>query len=138
MGTTAEVLVDGTAEQLAAGFRRLRDLESSWSRFRPDSELNALHDCAGVWTSVSSDLLRALVWAQRLATETGGLFDPSIRTALETLGYDRTHMAGLDTDRVAGCAGRAPGLVGLEIDRLNRRARLARRMAPSPDSISRA
>lgn len=125
MGTTAEVLVDGTAEQLTAGFRRLRDLESSWSRFQPDSELNALHDRAGVWTTVSADLLRVLVWAQRMATETGGLFDPSIRTALETLGYDRTYMAGLDTDRVAGDSLPAPGIDGLEIDRHSRRARLA-------------
>jgi len=125
MGTTAEVLVDGTAEQLATGFRRLRALEASWSRFLPGSELNSLHHRAGRWTSISADLLRALVWAQRMAGETGGLFDPSIRVSLENLGYDRTYLAGLDTDRIAGDATPAPGLAGLEIDRRNQRARLA-------------
>ena len=125
MGTTAEVLVDGTAEQLAAGFRRLRALESTWSRFQPDSELNTLHRRAGTWTNVSDDLLRALVWAHRMARETGGLFDPSIRRALETLGYDRSYLAGLDSASAAGGVVAAPGLAGLEIDRLNHRARLA-------------
>jgi len=125
MGTTAEVLVDGTAEQLAAGFRRLRALEASWSRFQPDSELNRLHRCAGQWTVVSDDLLRALTWAQRMTAETGGLFDPSIRAALETLGYDRTYAAGLDATSPAADVGAAPGIGGLEIDRLHGRARIA-------------
>lgn len=125
MGTTAEVLVDGTAEQLAIGFRRLRALEASWSRFQPDSELNRLHRRAGQWTAVSDDLLRALTWAQRMTAETGGLFDPSIRAALEILGYDRTYMAGLDADAAAADGRPAPGIAGLEVDRLNCRARIA-------------
>jgi len=124
MGTTAELLVDGTAEQLAAGFRRLHVLESTWSRFRADSELNALHRRAGHWTDVSDDLLRALVWSQRMSAETDGLFDPSIRTALETLGYDRSYLGGLDSKCDAGDAVAAPGIAGLDIDRLNHRARL--------------
>jgi len=126
MGTTAEVLVDGTAAQLAAAFRRLRSLEASWSRFVADSELNRLHQQAGRWTTVSSDLLRALVWSERMVDETGGLFDPSIRAALEALGYDRTYAVGLDTDRAPGPAVSAPGLDGLQIDRGSSRVRLAR------------
>ncbi len=90
MGSTAEVLVEGDPTIVPAVFVRLRAIEQRLSRFLPDSELNHVLERAGRWTPASPDLVSALRWAIRLRRETGGLFDPSIRTALERWGYDRT------------------------------------------------
>ena len=90
MGTSAELVVDGAPSLVAEGVRRLHELESRWSRFIPDSELAALHTNAGRWTPVSPDLALALRWSRRLVAETGGWFDPTLRTELERWGYDRT------------------------------------------------
>ena len=123
MGTTAELVVDGNADDIASGFRRLRALEQAWSRFDPTSELNRLHDRPGEWVDVSDDLRCALVWAQRMHVETDGLFDPSVRRALELMGYDRTFRSVLDVAAPVSAAP-APGLGALEIDRARSRVRL--------------
>ncbi len=126
MGTVAEVVIEGEPAHVAEGFRRLRSLEESWTRFRPDSELNRLHANSGRWVRVSADLLSAINWCQRMYEETEGIFDPSIRRSLEACGYDRTFRSMLDRDEPAhGCCP-APGLAGLEIDRVGRRVRLDR------------
>ena len=123
MGSSAELLIDGTADDVAHGFRRLRVLERTWSRFDPSSELNRLHGRAGEWVAISDDLMRALVWAHRMHAETNGLFDPTVRRALELMGYDRTFRSVLDSDAPAPAAP-APGLGSLEIDRERSRVRL--------------
>lgn len=123
MGTDAEVLVDGSAGHVAAAFLRLRGLERAWSRFDPASELNRLYDTAGRWTRVSDDLLRALCLARRLHDETVGLFDPTVRRALQMLGYDRTFCEVLD-DNTPFAPVPAPGLDALEVDLARRRVRI--------------
>jgi hypothetical protein len=90
MGSDAEILVDGPVELIRYGFGRLRQLEQTWSRFLPDSELNRLHDRRAEPQRCSDDLLGALQRCLDMYYETGGLFDPSIRVSLERLGYDRT------------------------------------------------
>ena len=124
MGTNAELLVDGNAVDIAIGFRRLRALERTWSRFDPTSELNRMHERPGQWVAVSDDLRRAMVWAQRMHIETNGLFDPTVRGALELMGYDRTFRSILDADALADAAP-APGLDTVEIDSTRSRVRLA-------------
>jgi thiamine biosynthesis lipoprotein len=127
MGTTAELVVDGGSEHVAAGFARLRELEARWSRFEPRSELNELLRRPCRWVCVSNDLLRALRWARRMFDETDGIFDPSIRDDLETLGYDRTFRSGLDSDVAVERMIRTPrrGLWGVELDSHRHRARVA-------------
>jgi FAD:protein FMN transferase len=126
MGTTAELLVDGPAELISAGFARLRDLESSLSRFQPDSELERLNRADGTWTDVSPDFYSALRWCIRLYHETDGLFDPTIRDALERAGYDRSYSTGLDDERPAAAPFAAPGVSCIELsDRTSSKARLA-------------
>ncbi|MEP7203666.1 MAG: FAD:protein FMN transferase [Ilumatobacteraceae bacterium] len=118
MGSTGELLIDGPAELIQLGFSRLRQLEQTWSRFLPDSELNRLQTWRGNWLECSDDLVAALQWCSRMHTETGGLFDPSIRTSLEKLGYDRTYGEIVDQpSRSANLisVAPAPGLAGLEI-----------------------
>jgi len=118
MGSPAEILVDGAAELIPRGFDRLRQLERTWSRFRPDSELNRLQARRGDWLECSDDLVAALQLCRLMHTETHGLFDPSIRESLEQHGYDRTFTEIVERtvcSLPAVAATPAPGLAGLEI-----------------------
>ena len=118
MGCPSEILVDGPVELIRDGFSRLRQLEKTWSRFLPDSELNRLQARRGDWLECSNDLVAALQQCQQMHHETGGLFDPSIRSSLEQLGYDRT-FAEIVEQSSRSCEAPetqpATGLVGLEI-----------------------
>ena len=115
MGCECEILVDGGPELIAKAFTRLRDLESTLSRFLPDSELNWLHDKAEQWVTVSPDLFSALRWSRRLYDETAGRFDPTIREALETLGYDRTFRE-IDPATPLRATSPAPGFDAVQLD----------------------
>ncbi len=118
MGSPCEILNDGAADLVALGFSRLGQLEQTWSRFLPDSELNRLQEWRGRWLECSDDLVAALQWSLRMHTETRGLFDPSIRANLEQLGYDRTFAELVEqaSQPVEGLlAEPTPGLRGLEI-----------------------
>lgn len=117
--------VDGPLEAVATARGLLDELESRWSRFLPDSELNALNDAAGSgWCGVS-ELTFALV--ERMVhgwRHTGGAFDPTVTGALEAAGYDR-NFAEVRRDGVAIPAGAAarpvPGCGGIGLDRHGRR-----------------
>ena len=125
MGCTAELMFDGPSSLAPVAFDRLREFERSWSRFRPDSELNRLHERPGQWVHVSHELFTALHWCTRLHGETEGRFDPSIRTALEAWGYDRTFR---EIDQSASSPTHtppSPGLAGLELRRDDEAVRLA-------------
>ena len=90
--TTAEEML---AREVEAIFT---DAERRFSRFRPDSELERLHRATGA-VVVSTPMLEVLTAARRHVDATGGLFDPTIRTALEAAGYDRGRAGGpLDRD----------------------------------------
>ena len=112
------VLVDGPSELIPLGFARLRQLEKTWSRFLPDSELNRLQARRGDWLECSDDLVAALRRCRQMHVETHGLFDPSIRSSLEQHGYDRTfaeivERASQPVSEVVTAP--APGLDGVEI-----------------------
>ncbi len=125
MGCSVELMVDGPSSLVPLAIARLRALERVWTRFSPASELNRLHERRGQWVAVSPELFSALRWCDRLHRETGGLFDPTIREALEAWGYDRTF-------REIDCAERQPPITprseheaGFELDHDGRRVRLA-------------
>jgi thiamine biosynthesis lipoprotein ApbE len=67
----------------------LAALDAACSRFRADSELMALDASAGQPTTVSPLLAEAVSAALRGAMLTGGLVDPTVGQAMETIGYDR-------------------------------------------------
>ncbi len=118
MGSPSEILIDGPVDLIRLGFSRLRQLEQTWSRFLPDSELNRLQARRGNGLECSDDLVAALQWCRRMHGETHGLFDPSIRASLEQLGYDRTfaeivEQASRQSEATVATA--APGIAGLEI-----------------------
>ena len=64
--------------------------EQVLSRFRVDSELNRLNQRAGQWVRVSAALWDVMHLALVAARWTDGLFSPTILSALEAAGYDRT------------------------------------------------
>ncbi len=71
--------------------KTLERVDTVASRFRPDSEINALHRAAaaGVPVRVSGDLLEAVEIALRAARLSNGAVDPTVGTAMCRLGYDR-------------------------------------------------
>ena len=91
IGTTATVVVQdaadaGTAVGLLAA--ELAALDLACSRFREDSELQALHAGAGRTVAVSELLFEALSVALDTADRTEGAVDPTIGNAIAALGYD--------------------------------------------------
>jgi len=68
----------------------LADIDSTCSRFRPDSEIMRLRDSRDRRPRrVSGLLFDALAVALRAADLTGGLVDPTVGGAMEMIGYDR-------------------------------------------------
>lgn len=86
-----EVVVGGAtpAETRAIG-RLFEAVEASLSRFRPDSDLEHLNRSGAETVIVSPLLATALEDALLAAAATNGLVDPTIASALEAAGYDRT------------------------------------------------
>ena len=64
-------------------------VEAAASRFRPDSEINALAASSGRPTEVSELLAELLDAALTAARQTDGDVDPTIGAAMIALGYDR-------------------------------------------------
>jgi thiamine biosynthesis lipoprotein len=92
MGSTAELMIVGRNGPALVEWAvdRLEQLEASWSRFRPESELRNLDGRAAAGVAASPDLVDAVGRALSLWYVTDGRFDPTVRSALEALGYDRT------------------------------------------------
>lgn len=129
LGTSVRVVV--TEDGCAATARRsveavLAAVDEACSRFRDDSELCSLNRAAGRWVSISSHLLEALEAAQWAAIVTDGAVDPTVGQALRAVGYDRDFAKiASDGPPLVVRLRPAPGWQMLEVDRGNRRARLA-------------
>lgn len=67
--------------------RVLLDIDRTCSRFRADSEIMRLQERAGGWMPVSALLFTALRAALRGAALSGGAVDPTVGTAVTTIGY---------------------------------------------------
>jgi thiamine biosynthesis lipoprotein len=84
-----EVLVEGaTAEELASVRALFVERDAVFSRFRPDSELNAVNGGRG-GRLVTPLFARMVDVALEARDQTGGLVDPTLGAALEAAGYDR-------------------------------------------------
>jgi thiamine biosynthesis lipoprotein len=94
MNTTIQVAAEGARDRLEPGFQQVRrfiaESEARFSRFSEDSELCRLNRAAGTWFQVSNGLYDLIQVAVELHWQTEGLFDPSILTALNQAGYDRS------------------------------------------------
>ncbi|HMK13188.1 MAG TPA: FAD:protein FMN transferase, partial [Acidimicrobiales bacterium] len=91
MGTTVRIIVGECPRPLLAwATDELERLESSWSRFRVESELSSLNASTGEPVAVSDVLWSALQRCDHLWRATEGAFDPTVLDALERWGYDRS------------------------------------------------
>ncbi len=97
------------------------------SRFDPRSDLSRLNRAAGEWVAVDTRLIEALVAALRGRTNTRGLFDPTILTALAAVGYDRSFE--LLTERAAAPLDGWHGGARIDVDPGSGRARVERHAA---------
>ena len=118
MGSTAHLIACGADEGcLERARQRLAEMERRWSRFIPDSELCRVNAGAGRTVRVSRDtaqVVQRCIEAWRL---TGGLFDPTVLTAVESAGYDRTFEEVTDRPSPSAPAHtrRSPGCGGIRV-----------------------
>jgi thiamine biosynthesis lipoprotein len=111
-----DVVVAGAGEGSRAAIQRLfADREATFSRFRPESELNAGNAVAGRPTVVSPVFACMLERSLSLAAETGGLVDPTVGSALAALGYTRDLSELGDDPAPAGPPTPAPGWRRVEL-----------------------
>ena len=64
-----------------------RDFESRFSRFLPESEVNAFREATAGTYPISTEFARLLARAAELRTLTGGVYDPAVGGVLEGAGY---------------------------------------------------
>jgi FAD:protein FMN transferase len=103
-----EIVVSGgtTAERHAVE-ALFAERDRRFSRFRADSELNAVN-AAGETALVSEEFAAALAVALDAAAATDGMVDPTLGAALVAMGYDRDFASLADADQTE-CGPAAPG-----------------------------
>jgi len=105
-----EIVVAGATEAELACVRALfAERDAVFSRFRPDSELNAVNNGRGA-RLVSPLFARMVEAALRARERTGGLVDPTLGAAVEAAGYDRDFAALRPSDDPLGAAARPGGI----------------------------
>jgi FAD:protein FMN transferase len=90
MGTDCHVVVVADHDLTSLAIELVEELESRWSRFRPDSDIARVNAAAGAPVSVSVDTVDAVEAALTARDRTGGRFDPTVLPALVAAGYDRS------------------------------------------------
>jgi thiamine biosynthesis lipoprotein len=98
MGTVAtiEVVVPDSAEPAVdTAFEWFHRIEACCSRFDNASELSRLSSKIGTAVPVSAVLYEAVQFAIAVADETGGAFDPTVGSRMETAGFNREYRTGL-------------------------------------------
>ena len=120
LGTTARLAVwppENAFPAMTAVDDVLSALDLQASRFRPDSEISWLHRAHGGLFMLSDGLAEAIRVALAAAAWTGGLADPTVGSALISLGYDRD-FAAIDPDRPGPPAAPvpAPGWQSVRLD----------------------
>lgn len=117
MGSDAHLILIGADSELADSLvERLEELEQSWSRFIPESELSRLNAGTGAPTVVSDEtmmLIERAIWAWQA---TGGLFDPTVLSAVISAGYTKS-FEQLGTEQTArSTPAEVPGCSEIEIN----------------------
>ena len=74
----------------AAVEKKLREVDATYSRFRPDSELSRINAAPGTEHRLSPLLATAVAAALRGARLSGGAVDPTLGRVIKVIGYDRT------------------------------------------------
>lgn len=91
LGSEVLLTLRGGEQEVSEWFellwREISLFEQTFSRFLPDSELNAVNGQAGLPVPVSPEFERLLRAALALSEETMGLFNPLVLPALQRAGY---------------------------------------------------
>lgn len=91
MGTSFHIILPAGDEfALQKIERRVRELESKWTRFDPMSELMQLNQSAGTANYVSEDTILLLKAMSNGFEITAGAFNPTQLGAMNDLGYDHS------------------------------------------------
>ncbi len=93
LGTTIEIITTDPSvlEDVVEHVQRCVDeIDLTFSRFRPDSELARLEQGGSKPQRASALFLELLDLAYKASESTDGWFDPTVRDALEANGYDRS------------------------------------------------
>jgi len=118
MGSSCRVVAPN-AEYTCHAVGLVDQLERSWSRFLPDSEVSALNECAGHITVVSAVTYELIATAERARRATAGAFTPLMLDQLVELGYDRTwtevQLSGIDADEDVVTTNHPACDVGIEL-----------------------
>lgn len=131
MGTIVRIVLyasDASAAAAAsrAAFRRIAELDSRLSDYKPDSELNrAVREAASGPVPVGADLFAVLSAAQTLAARTAGAFDVTAG-ALTRVWRRARRVNQLPTDEEIEAARAAGGHEHLVLDAASRTLRLLR------------
>ncbi len=131
LGTGATVAVtvpEGLNAAVAAVHDTVAAFDRACSRFRSDSELEALNTAGGERVVVGPLLLDAIGAALRAAEVTDGAVDPTVGAVLLALGYDRDFKDVLEERRSASSprlpAVEVPGWRTVRMDRAARTVQL--------------
>ena len=120
LGTSVVVLVDDAdlldAAEVAVR-ERLAAIDLACSRFRDDSELEAVNRAGGRAVPVSPLFVDAIELALHAARVTDGLVVPTIGEALKLLGYDRDFASIPPGPRPIVRVARVPGWHEVRVDR---------------------
>ena len=142
MGTTCEVTIVGGVTSLADRARaRVEELEARWSRFRADSEISRLNRRDGQPTALTADSYLLVDHAVAGWRRTFGRYDPTVLSAIEAAGYDRSFelltAGACGTGGPAGgdVPGPAPGCGDLALDPLLRAVTLPPGVGFDPGGI---
>jgi thiamine biosynthesis lipoprotein len=119
LGTSARVAAwppYNLARVLAITDTELARLDEQASRFRDDSEISVVHRTPGEVHILSEGLAEAIAVALAAARWTGGLVDPTVGGALESLGYDRDFAAIRHGGAMPAALARVPGWRSVRLD----------------------
>ncbi|WP_240501954.1 FAD:protein FMN transferase [Bacillus sp. MUM 13] len=81
-------------KSLSRVFDIFHNIESSCSRFDPDSELRLLSSSTGNPVKVSDILFQAILFSVELSKATNGAFDITVGNALEKQGFNKNYLTG--------------------------------------------
>jgi len=92
LGTQIEIKLPGKFSYFFPKcFSRLLEIENNYSRFIENSQLSFLNNNLGKWQNASSEFIFLLKKAAELNSATEGHFDITLKTALDSLGYDKNY-----------------------------------------------
>ena len=118
MGAHAQVILVDPARGAEDHARsRLEELELSWSRFLPGSDISRLNTSSEAIMIVSSDTIDLLATMKHASRLTGGRYDPTMLSAINAAGYSKSRDGSGRTSTRAASRPRGCTIADVAIDR---------------------